>query len=213
MPPPSSVTRIRHPGSATCSTTLAILDHMSPGPVTTKRSATMISSPLTKHFEVVRHGDAAGPILDGRISTGGLFQPGAGCLSNQTEIAVRSLVTGLASRTRSSRVAQRLPANDPSAAGHGLSDRYGDRPCSQVQGDAEPRCFPPASGGTTPEIEPGAFRRSSSVSKAARRRGLLPHRPLGADQNAGAMGSLYCRAGSHPATWRFLPMIIPYSGL
>jgi hypothetical protein len=47
MPPPSSVTRIRHPGSATCSATLAILDHMSPGPVTTKRSATMISSPLS----------------------------------------------------------------------------------------------------------------------------------------------------------------------
>lgn len=132
------------------------------------------------------------------MSISGLFQPGGGCTGRQTEIEVRSPAIGLASRTPSSRLAQQLRATDPSAARRGLSDRtYGDRPFSQVQGDAEPRSLRFASGGTTPQIERGAFRRSLPASQAAQAHALLLYHPLQADQNAGAARSLNYRPEWH----------------
>jgi hypothetical protein len=47
IPPASSVTQIRHPGSSTSSAILAILDHTSRKSVTTKRSAATILSSLS----------------------------------------------------------------------------------------------------------------------------------------------------------------------
>ncbi len=75
------------------------------------------------------------------MSTGGLFQPGGGCPGGQTEIEVGSPATELASRARSSRLAQRFSGGDRSVCGRPRPQRSQVRRSTLLSGSR--RCRMP----------------------------------------------------------------------